>query len=538
MTEQNFSRLDHAFARFMAKRCGLQKPEQEQFEHLMKKLSAMQLGGHSCLPVSDEEEYLLSSSSLVSATDATAFIVDNHCLYSQKYWVYETRLAHQLFSLSQHHYENADIHNICDRYFDAADKGNSQHQAALQAVSHALSIITGGPGTGKTTTVVKILAILQELNECKLHIALSAPTGKAAMRLQESINLSQQKLPASEHILQSIPNQVFTLHHILGALPPTPHFKHHAENPLPFDVLVVDEASMVDLPLMSKLVDALKPGGRLILLGDQNQLASVETGKVLNDLTQAFAEQTQRLNQTYRFSGPIKELAEWVNAQQAEPAWQLLKSNQENVDVLSGSALEFATDHYQAYWQLLNDNADHNALFEAFNQFRVLCANKHGEGSVNQINYHIESTLTQHHSAQTWYHGKPVMVTENNYALQLFNGDIGLCLQDGQRENQLSVFFQMPDGQIKRILPGRMPAHETAFAMTIHKSQGSEFSRLLIVMPDAFNPVLSKQLLYTAITRAKQHVTLSCSETIFKQTVSQSIYRHSGLADKINRLTT
>ncbi len=539
--ELSFSRLDSAFAEFMGQRSALQGQQREHFCLLIKRLSAMQMSGHSCLPINAEEHKVLRASSLVADNPpyTEPFVIEQQRLYSQRFWNYESRLAQQLFQLSRQRFSFDNLHAISERYF-AVSEGETdwQLQAALNSATSALSIINGGPGTGKTTTVVKILAILQELHDCHLHIALAAPTGKAAMRLQESINVCKQHLRCTTTVLQAIPEKVSTLHHLLGAQPPTPFFHHDQNNPLPFDLVVVDEASMIDLALMSKLVDALKPQCRLVLLGDKDQLASVESGIVLQDLIHALPACTHTLRKTHRFKGAIKHLASAVNEQYTDLAWRTLNDNHVEVSVLHSSALSYIQQNYKAYWQQLARNADFLTLFATFNQFRVLCANRHGARSTQDINFQIEQQLhaKPHSSAPEWYTGKPVLITENCHSLHLYNGDIGICLPDDERDNQLSVFFLTPQGTVKRILPGQMPACEPAYAMTIHKSQGSEFNHVLMILPEQINPVLSKELIYTGITRAKQRLILDCSESIFKQALQKRIKRYSGLADKLQSL--
>ena len=280
---QTFSRLDVGFAEFLAKRSQLQNEQRHAFENLIKKLSSQQSLGHSCIFLNGEEQVLINNSGLASQNQLTPLIIEQNRLYLHRYWHYEQRLAKQLIALSQQQQETSkDSDNLLDLYFPKQSQEiDWQKQAAKQAINQALTIITGGPGTGKTTTVVKILALLQEIAELPLHIALAAPTGKAAMRLQEAIAANKFNLPCSEEIRARIPEKVSTLHRLLGAKPPTPYFKHSAEQPLPYDIVVIDECSMIDLALMSKLVDALKPEARLILLGDKDQLASVEAGAVL-----------------------------------------------------------------------------------------------------------------------------------------------------------------------------------------------------------------------------------------------------------------
>jgi exodeoxyribonuclease V alpha subunit len=512
--------------------------------------------GHSCIQIDDEARALLLASGLVETNlEAQAnplpLVIEQNRLYLHRYWSYENRLAMQIKAMAQITHPVEQLDAMLDRYFpETITETDDQREAAKMAVQQSFSIITGGPGTGKTFTVVKILALLQELAEQPLHIALAAPTGKAAMRLQESIGFSKEKLPCSEAIKSRIPETVTTLHRLLGAMPPSPYFRHHADKPLVYDLVVVDEASMVDLALMSKLLDALKPGASLILLGDKDQLASVESGAVLADL--AGAETLQNnvyiLKKSHRFGGAIKELAEAVNLQQAELAWQILSSGQDSaVQFLDENLVEYIAAQQADYLQLIKAGAEFEPIYQAFSRFQVLCSNRQGKNSVADINYRVEQKLAEQQRVDLsglWYPGRPVMVTQNNPTLNLYNGDIGICLLDkigadrsGQPQGiaptgKLMVFFQRPDGSVKKYLPARVPHCETVFAMTIHKSQGSEFEEVLIVLPEAINPVLTKELLYTAITRAKKTIKLLAKETVFTATVRQKIERVTGLVDK------
>jgi exodeoxyribonuclease V alpha subunit len=302
---------------------------------------------------------------------------------------------------------------------------------------------------------------------------------------------------------------------------------------------VIDESSMVDLALMSKLVDALKPGGRLILLGDKDQLASVESGAVLADMTQSLPQQTVELRKSHRFQGGIKALADAVNQQQAEFAWQLLQQPDADVSLLFSDPIDFIVGNYLEYLDLMAAGADFQQIFSAFNRFQVLCANQKGRNSVLDINLRVEKALAVFGKIRLgglWYAGRPVMVTANNPALQLFNGDIGLCLPDPDSQDQLRVFFLRGDGSVKKILPARLLACETVFAMTIHKSQGSEFAKVLIMLPERLNPVLSKELLYTAISRAREQVKVVADAAVFLAAIDRKIQRQSGLAEKLLKL--
>lgn len=536
-SESLYSRLDRAFAGFLGSRSSLQGRSREKFETLLATLSAQQAAGHSCVQVDEAEKALLQDSGLVSDAGRMPLVLEGDRLYTQRYWFYEKRLAEQILTLCKQRYDDYEsLDNLIDRYFvQLIDEVDWQREAAKKAVTQAFSIITGGPGTGKTTTVVKILAILQELAESPLHIALAAPTGKAAMRLQESIGKNIAGLSCSEAIKQRIPDKVTTIHHLLGALPPSPYFRHDSASPLPYDLVVVDEASMVDLALMSKLVDALKSGSRLILLGDKDQLASVESGAVMADLTASLPEQTAQLHKAYRFKAEIKALAEAINNQQGEKVWVLLQKPSSATALLADDMIAYIVSQYSRYLQLLNDGADIKDIFAEFERFQVLCSNRNGPQSVADINFRVEQRLLEQNKIRAngqWYAGRPVMVTENNAAMHLYNGDIGLCLPDPD-SGQLRVCFLRPDGGVKSVLPGRLPRCETVYAMTIHKSQGSEFEEILLVLAEQMNPVLTKELLYTGVTRAKSRVKVVASESVLLQAVGQKVLRDSGLADKL-----
>lgn len=538
--ELAFTRLDHAFARFLSRRSALSGTALDRFEKLIARLSFEQNQGHSCIRIDTEARETVLASGLASTTDTAPLIVEDDRLYLQRYWAYEQRLAQRIGSMIQIHYEPEDVDTLLDRYFThSGDTPDWQRIAAKTAAEQAFCIITGGPGTGKTTTVVKILALLQESSEQPLFVALAAPTGKAAMRLQESIGHSKKTLPCSEMIKQQIPESVTTLHRLLGSRPPSPYFRHDADKPLPYDLVVVDEASMVDLALMSKLVDAIKPGARLILLGDKDQLASVESGAVLADLTAALPDHTVELKKSHRFEAAIKNLAEAVNLQQPDDAWSILQSANGNIGLLEREPIEFIAEKRHEYLSLIESKADIETIFQVFNNFQVLCANRAGKNSVADINVRVEYKLAATDRlvlSGTWYSGRPVMITQNDASLHLYNGDIGLCLKDPEQNGKLMVFFQRPDGSIKKFLPARLPHCQTVFAMTIHKSQGSEFDEILIALPEQHNPVLTKELLYTAITRAKKTVTLLADRRVFNETVQRRIERFGGLTQKLNSL--
>lgn len=539
LEDRQFSRLDFGFARFMGERCKLNGQEKMRFEELLLQLSAQQAAGHSCISLGSNDEALARASGLCSSDRVAPLIIDRQRLYLHRYWRYETRLAEQLTLIARQsfHKKNDELLN---RYFPPRDTGiDWQKQAAQHAMTHGLTIISGGPGTGKTTTVVKILALLLETAEQPPHVALAAPTGKAAMRLRESLAANKDALPCAQVIKDRIPEKVTTIHRLLGPMPPTPYFNHRASNPLPHDLVVTDESSMIDLALMSKLVDALKPGARLILLGDKDQLASVESGAVLADLTQSLPARTVELLKTHRFQGNIQTLAAAVNQQQAELAWQILNKGDHEASLLNSDPIDLTVESYSEYLDLVANGADFHSIITAFDRFRVLCANRSGPNSVSDINSRVTQQLAARNQLKIggpWYPGRPVIVTANNPDLRIFNGDIGVCLSDEENGGQLRVCFLSGDGGIKKIQPASLTDCETAYAMTIHKSQGSEFEKALIMLPNRINPILGKELLYTAITRAKTQVKIATDQSVFMACVARKIQRQSGLAERIINL--
>ncbi|MEG3753751.1 exodeoxyribonuclease V subunit alpha [Psychromonas arctica] len=463
-----------------------------------------------------------------------------------------------------------------------------QKISAALALTSARCIISGGPGTGKTTTVVKLLALLLNAQP-DLIIKMVAPTGKAAARLTESITNALDELDlghsAEEQAAPNIPTDASTIHRLLGVRNNSAHFRHHARNQLTLDLLLVDEASMVDLPLMAKLLSALPDHARLILLGDKDQLASVEAGAVLGDIcsfiesgysqqkAQQLAELTGfdcllsqgthsqatmsdnlcLLRKSYRFDqfSGIGYLASAVNKGGVTAA--KLSALCEQYDDLAyyandaDNAADFdrlVVEGYAPYLSQLcvinQGNRDKaKSLLSAFNDFKILCATREQEWGVDALNHRCEKLLQKagllvrrFDMTQTWYVGRPVMVTENSYHLGLFNGDIGLCLED--EHGQLRVYFVMPDGSISDFQPSRLPAHQTVFAMTVHKSQGSEFKHTLLALPDYALPVMNRELIYTGITRAKKRLTLIADLALVASSVRNRASRNSRLTERLS----
>jgi exodeoxyribonuclease V alpha subunit len=556
-----FTPLDDQFARFLTRQSGLTGVVADRLSLLIKRLSGALAAGHSCLPLtSAEEQELLGCGDIVSADITTPLVLWHGRLYLQRYYRYELRLADQLKALALIQGTIPDRScdyqaelNACFGMRPETDTETDwQRQAADMALQRPLALISGGPGTGKTSTVARILGLLLLTLGPGLQIALAAPTGKAAMRLRESIAASLATLPFSPSIKEKIPTNASTLHRLLGVRHHSPHFRHHHANPLPWDVVVVDEASMVDLAMMSKLVNALKPGSRLILLGDKDQLASVESGAVLADCIQALPDNTVTLQKSYRFNPEISAFAQAVNNNESAAAWSMLVSDppdtatNKSVQLLQEPLADFIVARYIRYMEkvaaLPGDSSrqedDIRQLFASLNQFRVLCATRHGAKGALTINRQVEQRLRAGNSPcqpDTWYPGRPVMILTNDYGLNLFNGDIGICLPDPSAPGAFQVWFECEDGSLKGYPPYRLPSCETVFAMTIHKSQGSEFGEVLVVLPTADSPLLTRELIYTAVTRARTRVLVASDQNIFNAAVQRTISRSSGLQEMLIR---
>ena len=538
-TVTGYRHIDTHLARFFADRSGLAAVEKERFARLVEELSLSMASGHSCLVLENDDIELAAQCPIVTATSASPLVLFQNRLYFQRYYSYERNLAVKLNQLANISHTYPGLEQNLDLLFGKQEgEPDYQRGAARMALEKSLSLISGGPGTGKTTTVVKILALLHRFAGGDIRIGLAAPTGKAAMRLQESVS-SALAASASPMLSEVGEVEAMTLHRLLGPIRNSVRFRHNSENPLPWDVLIIDEASMVDLALMSKVVAALKPSGRLILVGDKDQLASVESGAVLAECTAGLPGNTVQLQRSYRFDGAIRDLAAAINCGDAKRGWQLLKSAEdEQVSVYDGAVAPYIGKQYEDYLEVVDryPGCSIGEIFDAFNRFQLLSATRHGAGGVVHINQAVEHHLQKNGwispQRMEWYNGRPVMVTANDYSLGLLNGDIGICLED-KPGGTMRVWFERGDGTYQSFLPFRLPVHETVYAMTIHKSQGSEFDNVLVVLPDGESRILSRQLVYTAVTRAREQVQLAATFDVFNQAISYSYPRTSGLADML-----
>jgi len=526
------------------------------------------------------------------AAATTPLVLDRRGrLYLQRYARYERTLAAVLRQRARR-VEDVDTELLgagLRRLFgnaegDGAQGGESplagaHAKVACVAALHALAVICGGPGTGKTTTVVKILALLEEQalarSERPLSVLLLAPTGKAARRLASSVQAGLAALPVSDAVRAAIPNEAYTIHRALGG-GSSGRFRHDESNPLPADVVLVDEVSMVDLALLYRLAIAIRPQARLILQGDKDQLASVEAGAILGDIydpsaaaewSRPFAAEMTALTGApvlggrperglsdclvsleesfrYRADSGIGRLARAINGGDAGAALAVLRGKDpssverdaELFDPLlmsreaAASELERrATRGYTPFIQC----ADPREKLALLGQYRVLCAHRQGSFGVEQQNRNVEDCLARAgliDPQATFYENRPIIVTQNDYTLGLFNGDVGVVVRDEQ--GRLRVCFEGAEG-LRLLAPGRLPPHETVFATTVHKSQGSEFDAVSIVLPEVPSALVGRELLYTAVTRARQRVEIFGPAEVIRGAIARTVQRPSGLRDAL-----
>ncbi|KFX70776.1 exodeoxyribonuclease V subunit alpha [Pseudomonas taeanensis MS-3] len=518
----------------------------------------------------------LNASPLVGAAGAfSPLTLVGQRLYLARYQAYEQQLAEQLLlrAADLPVVDEAQLSESLTRLFafnatsQSGQPPDWQRLAAAQAVRRKLAVISGGPGTGKTTTVVRLLAaLLEQPGGERLAIGLAAPTGKAAARMAEAIRNAKAALPVSDAVKAHLPEEARTLHRLLGSRGDSPQVRHHAANPLALDVLVVDEASMVDLALMAKLVDALPPTARLILLGDKDQLAAVEAGAVFAELCEgrgfdaraaadlqritgqqvtvedprsALGDAVVLLTHSHRFAGDsgIGELARRINSGDVAGTLKLLREPRSDLAWQAQPTPQDLLERLDRGYAPFLDAAklgDPAQAFAAFNAFRALCAQREGPWGVSGINEALEARIkrrSQVASRERWYVGRPVMVRQNDYALGLFNGDIGICLHS---EHGLRVFFEAEQG-FRPFAPARLPSHDSAFAMTVHKSQGSEFAEVLLALPEQPSPLLTRSLFYTGITRAKHKVEIWGLPARLGEAVSCKAERAAGLAERLQQ---
>jgi exodeoxyribonuclease V alpha subunit len=499
-------------------------------------------------------------------------IVENN-LYFARFDEYEKGFVNavKLRNNKQVNIDDKDLTKWLNHYFPPTKQPDWQKVACAIACLKPFCIISGGPGTGKTTTVIKLLAVLQSLyKKTPLKIKLVAPTGKAAQRLSESIVGAKQRLSLEQDIATLIPDNAQTLHRLLGVIHLSNQFKHHRLNPIDADLVVLDEASMVDLAMLSKLFDALPENTRVIFLGDKDQLSSVDAGNVMSDLCRPLTlgndhsyakefslllseltgvphirtvtshyslnDNLAYLQYSHRFDekSGIGQLAKAVNKNDIAGLADIIKNNPSDLLFTSletefKAFIEAAAEHYQLYFDAVKANGSIEDIHKRFASFQILSATRVGPYGTEQLNKLIEKELITRSRITMdghCYVGMPLMISENNYQLNLFNGDIGIVIKD--ENNRLMASFIDESGKARLISVTRLPSYDKVYAMTIHKSQGSEFEHVAMVLP-ANSPVINRQLVYTGITRAKKSFELVATENGLQQAMDRVVSRYSGL---------
>ncbi|MAA73797.1 MAG: exodeoxyribonuclease V subunit alpha [Salinisphaeraceae bacterium] len=549
--------------------------------------------GHSCLPLADEPLAIPGEAPFCPADEALdslrrgrlvgtpgetrPLVLENERLYLHRYWQYEQQLAEGLLALLRHEPTVVPPGPLArdGGVFDYSRIPDGavhwQAVAAAVAMRHRFAVISGGPGTGKTYTVLRLLRVLIESararNEAAPLIRLAAPTGKAAARMVESIKTGLASMDCDRAVADAVPLDAHTLHRLVGIGMGTTRARYNRDNPLPADVVVVDEASMVDLPMMAKLTDALAPQARLILLGDRYQLSSVESGSVLAELCEStgvnrfspsqqaalgplavstppaeppypLADHVVTLQISHRFDAgsDVGQLAQAVNEGDEARVLELLADGAKSLqhEAANGDAVydRLSADMAQHFETLGSSQSPADAL--AFLGRRaLLCALRVGPGGSVDMNRRITDHVTRQAGLAPntrWYSGRPIMVLRNDYRAGLFNGDTGVCLR--HETGQLRAWFHTEQG-LRGFMPTALPEHETAYAFTVHKSQGSEFDQVNLLLPERDNALLTRELLYTGLTRARDSLQIIGSEAVLLQALRRRTRRYSGLRGRL-----
>ncbi|WP_250658047.1 exodeoxyribonuclease V subunit alpha [Alkalimarinus coralli] len=518
------------------------------------------------------QQHLCTAS--ISPASAHPIVYENARLYLRRYWQFEDELSNAIKGFSQSLiYDTTKANAILSALFSQGNQKDTeidwQKVSAANAIGKQFSIVTGGPGTGKTTTVTKLLIALCEVYDEPFSIKMVAPTGKAAQRLTESIANAKALLKPDhdlpESTWSSIPDEAMTIHRLLGVIPHHHQFRFNESNRLKLDILLVDEASMVDLPLMARLFRALPDHARVILLGDSNQLPSVAAGSVLADIapsphpgySERNAESLEQLtgypvpvakseaidclthlSRSYRFkdSGGIGQLAKSVIGGDVDSSWTLLNGDDSEVRLSQETNFScWLRQLTEQFYSNIAQSSDVAVALEQFSSFRLLAATRVGDRGVDAINAEIDRVIKRQLGiplSKRFYHGCPIMITQNNYETGVFNGDIGMIWR---HEDRLQAAFPGMGAEIRWLSLSRLPSFELVYAMTIHKTQGSEFDHVAIAMPHQHLPILSRELIYTGLTRAKSALEINCQKSVWGKTVKRRVSRNSGLFDKLYR---
>jgi exodeoxyribonuclease V alpha subunit len=482
------------------------------------------------LPWPDVDEWLAAARASPLAGMPPALRIDGDLLYLDRYWREEQQVCDDVLRMvsARPRQVSPDI----DRLFPAGFE--EQRAAAEVALSQGLTVLTGGPGTGKTTTVARLLALLTA--GTRARIALAAPTGKAAARLQDAVLREVAELePADRQALSGL--QATTLHRLLGSRPDTSvRFRHNRSNRLPHDVIVVDETSMVSLTMMARLLEAVRPDAKLILVGDPDQLASVEAGAVLADLVDGLSDpKTAALKTSHRFGESIGKLASAIRLGDADQVIEVLRAGGDHIDWIEtdepGGALRKVLLPQALRLREAAILGDAEEALRTLDEHRLLCAHRRGPFGVGHWNRQVERWLVESTGEpiwSSWYAGRPVLVTANDYGLALHNGDTGVALvHNGVLRAAIAGTHQL------QFATSRLSDVDTMHAMTIHKSQGSQAEEVTVLLPPDESRLLSRELLYTGVTRAKSHIRLIGPETSVRAAIARRVVRASGLAQRL-----
>jgi exodeoxyribonuclease V alpha subunit len=491
-----------------------------------------------------------------SSGEFKPLILENESICLYRYWNYERQAAEMIKKIANHEHERfpeSTIVRCMQSICGESQLDQHQYDAIMAAVHNSFTVITGGPGTGKTTTVARIVAVLRQLYaEHPYRTALAAPTGKAAMRLGESLQHALSSLVLDNTDREHFPIETQTIHRLLGTIPGQIYFRHNRQHPLPFDLIIIDEASMVDISLMAKLLEAVPPGCRLILLGDKNQLASVEAGSVLADICK-IPEQTAptdsytapdnphrspislvTLTKSFRFQkdSGIGQLAESINSGSVESALAVLNcGNQCRFNFITDikSLHRMLIVQAKQWLDQLTSVKEPESALTLINEFRILTTLRHGMWGAESINDIMKEncrSVSYRHEQSLLFDGMPIMVTSNDYRNDLFNGDTGVIFRQA---SHFYAFFGDRGNSVRSIALRSLSSWEPSFAITVHKSQGSEFINTLFILPPLDTPLLSRELIYTAVTRSRTSISILGSEPVLRAGIARTTKRSSGL---------
>ncbi|AAO27117.1 exodeoxyribonuclease V alpha chain [Buchnera aphidicola str. Bp (Baizongia pistaciae)] len=525
-------------------------------------------------------EQLLNSNTISNGSKNTPFIFYKNNFYINKFWLAEQKILKfisqkQNFKLINKNKIQKILKNIFNTNID-----DTQKLAIILSIINNITFIIGGPGTGKTTIILKILLVLIRLHKKKINIKLTALTGKAANRLSESIHENIKKLNLTEHEKNIFNQKTTTLHNLLD-LKPNKSFNYSCcKNKLyNLNLLIIDEASMIDITIMDKLISSIPKTTKIIFLGDYNQLPSISGGNILKNICsyyqEGFSTTTNKflkqlfpnritiktikkhqfsnindkiimLKKSYRFKkkSDIFKISEMLTKNKINNIKTLYQNinNDVNFKQISSKTnynniIFEITNSYSKYWSALKQSLPFLKIINIFNNYKILCILKNGLFGITELNLAIEKEMKKIGwikkvtiiNGQTWYFGKPILILKNNEEMNLFNGECGLTLLDANKK--LKVFF-LPKNQeqIYSIPIHLVPEHQTNWTMTVHKSQGSEFSEVVLILPTIMTSILTKELIYTAVTRSKKKLTIYSDENIFIKSLKKNIIRYSGLS--------